>query len=634
MATGSIVAAVDVAFPLVTRQIVDDLGAGIAPNLAFYGAIFAVLTLTLCAGVKGFIELGGRIRTRVAHDIRRDAFRNLQELSFSFFDKRPVGWLMARMTSDCERLSNIMAWGLLDLAWGTTLMSGTAVVLFTLDASLAAVTLAVIPVLAWISVLFQRRILKSSRVVRKTNSRLTASYNEGITGMRTTKIFVREDDNLAEFQELSGEMQAASVRNQLQSALYLPIVLTLGSLATGMALAYGGFGVLEGGISLGTLIAFLALGAHFFQPVQELAHWFAEMQMAQASAERVLGLIEEVPEVRDSPEVRAQLAAGAASTDTHGKRAVQDAVLALAADGYPDALSTLEFRGVGFAYTSMGSGTDSGATGSGAMEVDENPTAAPELKTPVLEDFNLTVHSGETVALVGSTGSGKSTIVNLLCRFYEPTSGEILIDGVDYRKRSLHWLQSQLGIVLQTPHLFSGTIRDNIRYGRLDASDEDVEEAARIAGADEFIARMDTGLRHGGRRGRNASLGRPEAAGLLRSSHPRETPRAGDGRGHFVSGHPHGAANPGRPGACPRRPHELRHRAPTLDHSLGRSDPGDRKGKDRRAGKPPRTARRARPLLRPLHPTEPAGIRTRLRCVVPGKLPIARVSGGTRHLIR
>ena len=480
---GAFVAFVDIAFPLVTRRIVDDLQAGIRPDLVVCGTAYAILTLLLVVNVKVFINLGGRVRTRVAYDIRSEAFANLQNLSFAFFDHRPVGWLMARMTSDSERLSNIMAWGLLDLIWGATMMGGITIVLFTLNAELAAITLAVIPFLLWISVVFQRRILRSSRIVRKTNSRLTASYNEGITGVRTTKVFVREDENLDEFRDLAGEMFSASVRNQLQSALYLPIVMAMSGIAAGLALAFGGFATVEGVMTIGTMIVFLTLGAHFFQPIQELAHWFAEMQMAQASAERVLGLIDEKPEIADSEEVRRRIASQ-----------LESPIANAAIDGFPDEIGTIEFRGVGFAY---------GADGSGQR---------------VLEGFDLTVKAGETVALVGATGGGKSTIVNLLCRFYEPTAGEILIDGIEYRSRSLAWLQSNLGIVLQTPHLFSGTVRENIRYGRLDATDEELEQAARLAGAHDFIMDLEDGYDLAvGEDGNRLSVGQKQLVSFARA---------------------------------------------------------------------------------------------------------------------
>lgn len=447
----------DAALPWVTKDVIDDLtDPEVTVDLVRYGAIYLGLSIGLSLCVLGFISVGGRMRTGVGHDIRKEGFENLQELSFSFYDRRPVGWLMARMTSDCERLTNILVWGLLDIVWGFTTMLGVSVAMLAVDWRLALTILAVVPPLAWISHVFQRRILKSSRMVRKTNSRLTASYNEGIMGVRTSKAFVREEQNLSEFSSLAGDMNAASVRNALQSALYLPIVLVLSSLAVALVLSVGGGRVLAMAIPLGTLVMFISYCRLFFDPIQELARLFAEMQMAQASAERVLGLIEAEPEIQDSPAVRAAMTRHAASRSEQG----------VAADGHPDRIGQLSFRGVGFKYE-------------GGQEV--------------LRDFDLNVEAGQTIALVGQTGGGKSTILSLLCRFYEPTAGAIEIDGVDLRERSLHWLQSNLGIVLQAPQLFSGTIADNIRYGDLDASDEEVEGAARLVGAHEFILDQEQG---------------------------------------------------------------------------------------------------------------------------------------------
>jgi ATP-binding cassette subfamily B protein len=438
---GGVAAIADTAFPLMTRAVVDDVSDGkLRFPLLAYGAAYLGLTLVMAASIRTFIRLAGKLRTHISYDIRRRGFARLQELSFSYFDRRPVGWLMARMTSDCERLSNILAWGVLDTAWGMTLLAGFAAVMIWMDARLAGLVLLVLPALVWVSLFFRRRILETARVVRKTNSRITASYNEGIAGVRTSKVFVRELENLADFRGLTGGMYDASVRNALYSALYLPIILTLGSLALGIALTAGGFAVSAGRISIGTLIAFFFYARQFFEPIQQLAGWFAEMQMAQASAERILGLIDTVPEVRDAP-------------------GVADAP-------HPPRIGEIEFRDVAFAY---------------------------EPGAPVLEHFDLRVRPGETVALVGATGGGKTTIASLVCRFYEPTAGEIRLDGVDYRKRSLHWLQSNLGIVLQTPHLFSGSVADNIRYGKLDATGAEVERAARVAGAHDFIATLDKG---------------------------------------------------------------------------------------------------------------------------------------------
>jgi ATP-binding cassette subfamily B protein len=456
IAAGTVVALLDSSFAILMRGAIDRAVAtrSFAATVP-YLAVYVLFGLLLGAGIRVFIRAAGRLRTGVSHDIRRDGFARLQELSYSFFDRHSVGWLMARMTSDCDRLSNIFAWGILDVAWGATLLVFVTVVMIVIHVKLALVVLAIVPLVAWVSAVFRRRILASARLVRKTNSRITASYNEGIMGVTTSKAFVRESAELSDFRGLSTEMYGASVRNALQSALLLPIILTLGSIATAAVLADGGFGLKAATISVGTLVLFLSYSRLFFEPIQQLANRFAEMQMAQASAERILGLIQTEPEIRDSAEVRAALAANGAAPAPGRAR-----------DGGPDRIGAIEFRGVGFAYR-------------------EGPM--------VIRDFDLVVAPGETIALVGSTGAGKTTLVNLLCRFYEPTRGEILIDGVDYRRRSLAWLQGNLGIVLQEPHLFSGTVGDNIRYGRLDATDAEVREAASLAGAHEFIEEMRDG---------------------------------------------------------------------------------------------------------------------------------------------
>ena len=337
-------------------------------------------------------------------------------------------------------------------------MSTIAVVLVWHHLTLALLTLSVIPVLALLSSYFQRKILRASRLVRKTNSLITGSFSEGIMGLRTSKILVREDENLEEFRDLSRRMYDASVQNALYSALYIPLVLTLASVATAIVLSEGGRQVVSGvsGIDVATLVVFLIYSRQFFEPVHQIAYWLAEFQMAQASAERVVGLIEEVPEVQDSEAVQDRI-----------RQARNESLPpATASDGGRAAIETLRFENLSFAYRD-----------------------GPE----ILREFDLEVHRGETIALVGATGSGKTTILSLLCRFYEPVSGRILFDGVDYRNRSLQWLQSNLGIVLQTPHLFRGSVAENIRYGRLDASDAEIVEAADLVGARPFIEALQNG---------------------------------------------------------------------------------------------------------------------------------------------
>ena len=453
-AGGCVTALMEIALPLLAKGVVDDVQAnGVNASFALWSAAYAGCNLLLAIGGAVFVWMAGKIDAFASHDIRRDAFANLQRLSFSYFDHRPVGWLMARMTADCRKLTDILAWAFLDLVWGLTMMIGIAAAMLVMHWQLALVAIAVMPVVGWVSAKFRRRILGSARLVRSTNSRITGSYNESIMGMPTSKAFVREDANAREFASLTGTMYRASVRNLVLAAVFLPLVLTLSAVAVNLTLGVGGSLLYIGAISAGTLIAFFTLTRNFFEPVHVMGHWFAEMQMAQASAERVLSLIEAEPEIQDSASVKRALS-------------VQQAAPArneVAPDGGPMRITSIELVNVGFAYD-------------------------PE--RPVLKDINLKVGMDETIAVVGPTGGGKSTLVNVICRFYEPTMGQVLIDGIDYRNRSLRWLQSNLGMVLQNAHVFSGTILDNIRYGRLTATDQEVEWCARLAGAHDFIIGM------------------------------------------------------------------------------------------------------------------------------------------------
>ena len=240
-----VVALMDVAFPLITREVVDAIGeSGAQANLTPWFWAYGGATVALAGAVGTFIFLGGRLRTHISHDIRRDAFNQLQDLSFAYFDRRPVGWLMARMTSDCERLSNILAWGLLDLAWGGTVMSGALVAMIIMAPNLTVTVVAIVPLLALASLRFQQKILTTARDVRRYNAQLTANFNETVMGVQTTQAFQRERDNHRRFQGLSDAMYGASVKNLIYGAIYLPVVLTLSSLALGGALALGVRGAL------------------------------------------------------------------------------------------------------------------------------------------------------------------------------------------------------------------------------------------------------------------------------------------------------------------------------------------------------------------------------------------------------
>ena len=418
--------------------------------MAGFTFLYAMLVIVQVATIYAFLYLGGVIEVGVCYNIRQEAFHKLQELPFSYYDRMPVGYLMSRMTSDIQRLAETIGWSLLDLFWGVVMLVMCSVTMLTINWKLGLAVMVVLPPLAVISFYFQQKILKSWRAVRKTNSRITGAFNEGIMGAKTTKTLVREEANMQEFGELTHEMRRSSVRAASLNALYLPIVISLGSLATAYALWRGGNLVLAGAMSLGVIQVFVNYTVQFFEPVRNIAGVFSEMQSAQAAAERVMTLLDTQPDIVDSPEVVAQF-----GDNFHPKR-----------ENWPELHGDIDFEHVDFKYQDG---------------------------ERVLTDFNLHVKAGETIALVGPTGAGKSTVVNLVCRFYEPTGGEIKIDGVDYRKRSQLWLQSNLGYVLQEPRLFSGTIRDNIRYSKLDATDEEIRRAAQLVNAEPFILKMEKG---------------------------------------------------------------------------------------------------------------------------------------------
>ena len=459
-----VTAAMEICYPLITRSVVDAVAADMPGSLIWkYAVLYALTTVVITVSIGGFIRIGGKLRTRISYDIRRDGFANLQALSFSYYNRRPVGWLMARMTADCDRLSNILVWGFLDAIWGSTMMVGIIIAMFWLHPQLATVVLCVLPVLAVVSVFFQRRLLISARAATVINSRITANYNEAISGVLTSKVFVREQANHDDFSGLTRRLANAKIKNVTYASIYLPIVVTLASLAIGLTLVIGGIEVLGGAITVGTLVAFMAFANNIFEPVEQISERFAEMQMAQASAERILGLINEVPAIQDAQDL---------NTDT-------------------TPITRIQFVDVCFAYDNA---------------------------KPILQNINLDAHYGHTIAIVGPTGGGKSTLVNVLARFYEPTQGSVLINGLDYRRYSQQWVQSRLGVVLQDNHIFSGTIMSNIRYGQLDATEAQIIEASKLAGAHEFIMNFDDGYStQAGEGGNKLSAGQKQLVSLARA---------------------------------------------------------------------------------------------------------------------
>jgi ATP-binding cassette subfamily B protein len=464
--TGVLMAALDAAFPRLIAALIDGVVQDAdASTLVWLGVIYVLVLVAAGVVVFGFISFAGRVATGVAHDLRQSGFARLQELSFSYYDNRPVGWILSRLTSDCMKVSSLMPWVLFDVFWGLSFILLISINMLWMNWVLALAVFGILPLLIAVSFYFQRKLLFSSRMMRRINSQITATFSESIAGVRTTKTLVRERNNLEEFQGQSGSMQDWSVRNALQSAVYLPLIVAIGSLGTAIVLWRGGLDLQTESLTIGELFAFMQYVVLFFIPIQDLARRVADLQAAQAAAERLQGLLDTTPGIRDSEQVQSKI-------DAHRRRH-PDADIG--ADGGDDRIERIDFRQVDFWYVEG---------------------------EPVLLGFDLSLRAGETVALVGSTGGGKSTIANLMCRFYEPSGGGIHINDVEYRERSLHWLRSNLGVVLQVPHLFSGSIRDNIAYGRAGATEEEIVSAARRSEAIHFIESLpdawDTQVGEGG----------------------------------------------------------------------------------------------------------------------------------------
>lgn len=427
----------------IEKQTIGGIGLFTAVSLL----IFAFQAWTVICFTRGCMQ----IEMGVGRDIKRALFVHLQTLSFSYYNVTPVGYILSRVMNDTGKIAGMIAWNFVDLLWAVTYVLGVFAVMLVLNWKLALVIMLIVPAIAILTWYFQNRILKWNRQVRRINSRITNAYNEGITGAKTSKSLVVEEKNYREFSEITQEMRMASIQASRLSGLYVPMVLFFGYLATALVLSRGGMMVWKHGLELGTLAAFTTYAVEIFEPIQQLARNLADFISTQAGIERVTALLEQESLVTDRQEVVEKY-----GDFLHPKK-----------ENWEPIKGDIEFQDVTFRY--------------------------PDGKEDVLNHFNLKIPAGTNVAIVGETGAGKSTLVNLACRFFEPTSGKILIDGKDYRERSQLWLHSNIGYVLQNPHLFSGSIMENIRYGRLEASDEEVIAAARAVSADQVAAKLEKG---------------------------------------------------------------------------------------------------------------------------------------------
>ena len=445
-------AAVDMLGPLfqsyaINHFIVPDTLNGIYPFAFAYIAVIVSQAVSVYCSV----HAATTIEMNVGKDLKWKQFEHLQRLSFSYYNTTPVGYIHARVMSDTLKIAGIIGWGLVDMFWALLYVVGIFVIMFFLNAKLAFLLLLIVPCLALITVFFQNKILHWNRKVRKINAQIVSSYNEGITGVKTSKSMGIEKQNERDFYQQTSAMNRAASHAAKLNAIYIPVILFFSSVASAIVLSKGGHMVDSQLIELGTLSVFISYAVIIFEPIQQLARLLADLISCQANIERILDLLGQEPNVTDSKEVIEKY-----GDAFHPKK-----------ENWEKIQGDIVFEDVSFMY--------------------------PDGKEWVLEHFNLHVPAGTNVAIVGETGAGKSTLVNLVGRFFEPTKGRILVDGVDYRERSQLWLHSQIGYVLQNPHLFSGTIRENIRYGRLDATDEEIYEAAKRVSADEVVKKLEKG---------------------------------------------------------------------------------------------------------------------------------------------
>ena len=445
-------AMMDVILPLFQKYAISRfIERGTLDGLPLYTAAYLGVILLETLMVVGWSRKAMYVEMYLGRDMRRDLFGHLQTLSLSFYNVTPVGYLITRVMNDTNRIAGNIAWNLTDMAWSVLYVLSTFAAMLALNWRLALVVILIVPAVAALTGCFQPRILHWNRKVRKLNSKITGAFNEGITGAKTSKTLVIEDQSIKSFQELTDTMRGSGVRASRLNAVYIPLTLFFSTLTVAIVLLRGGYLTAEQALDISTLAVFVSYAMGIFEPIQITAANLAEFIALQASIERVTDLLNEQPQITDTPQVVEKY-----GDSFNPKR-----------ENWEPLRGEIEFRDVTFRY--------------------------PDGGDNVLEHFSLHIPAGTTVAIVGETGAGKSTLVNLACRFFEPTQGQILIDGRDYRERSQLWLHSNIGYVLQSPHLFSGSVRENIRYGRLDATDAEIEAAARAVSADQVVAKLEQG---------------------------------------------------------------------------------------------------------------------------------------------
>lgn len=450
---GLIGSAGEILFPLFQQYAIDHfLASGSLSSLPWFIAAYLLVVAAAAFSSYRSTHSSARLEMRVAYDMRRACFCHLQTLSFSYFNQNSVGYIHARVMSDTSRIGTLISWSCVDGIFNLTYAVGAAAVMLSIDWRMALLVLAVVPLLVVTVTLFQRKVLPLNRRVREINSQITGDFNESITGAETVKALNARGTLTSAFVSQTDTMRRAAVGAARWRAMFGSVITLCSSLALALVLWQGGILSQEGLMEIGTLSVFVSYALGIMEPIRWLIDALSDLITTQVNIERVTDLLATETEVTDSPEVTARYG------DTFAPKR----------ESWEPLVGDVEFEDVTFRY--------------------------PDGDVNVLEHFNLSVPQGTNVAIVGETGAGKSTLVNLVCRFFEPTDGRVLIDGRDVRERSQLWLHSHIGYVLQTPHLFSGTVRENLLYGNPTATEEEIRRALRRVSAEEIVDRMENGL--------------------------------------------------------------------------------------------------------------------------------------------
>lgn len=443
----------DSAYPLFNQYAINNfIGQGTLKGLPVFIALY-VIVLTLQT-IDNYITVAmcGKVEMSVNRDLRNASFSHLQELSLFYFNTNNVGYVHARVMSDSGKIGEMIAWRFMDIVWQLSYIIFVLIMMLTINLKLALIIFMLIPIVVILVAVFQKKLLVINRKIREINSKITGNFNEGITGASSIKTLVVEDKIQEDFEKDTGKMRGTAVRSVRYSAFFTAIVTLVSSLALAIVLWYGGSLSVEGLMTIGTISVFASYALGIMEPIQNIVVTISEIIAIQVNIERFTRLMETKSDVSDRPDVIEKYG------DTFNPKK----------ENWEELKGDIEFKDITFRY--------------------------PDGEENVLENFNLKVPQGKRVAIVGETGAGKSTLVNLVCRFYKPTKGQILIDGHDAADRSIGWLHNSIGYVLQTPHLFSGSVRENLKYGKEDATDEEIWTALDLVAAGDVVRRMEKGL--------------------------------------------------------------------------------------------------------------------------------------------